>query len=85
MRKLLMGKLFDWLSDLIDKIDIWIDDEFAFFASKVPYFGRHYKSRIKIDEDVEFYRDRCYGCMAPSVEPEDCALCERRRVNERTD
>lgn len=83
--RIIVSKVCDRLSECVDVVDRFVETEIQFFKSRAPYFGRHRKRIIKTDEDkveveVESINvDPCHGCYAPSYDPRDCEICERRR------
>ena len=45
LRKRLLRKICEWLSDAIDRLDKLIDDEIEYFANFKPYRNKHAKGQ----------------------------------------
>lgn len=72
-----LRRIGDALSDLVDKVDKFIEEERAFFRGLRPYKGEHRKRKTK-----PHYGEWCDGCMAPSYNWRDCLDCKRWKDEE---
>ena len=71
--KTIAQRIGDRLSEIIDRIDSFVDGEVEFLRGLIPYKGQHRKKWRQPDEDS----DRCHGCMGAAFG--DCEDCERWR------